>query len=129
MTSKHDRITNSLEELVRDAPISGKNVEYGDDTHVYGEIDFFMYRQGHLWLFEVKSNPSNIHLYNKAVKQMDRAMKPNKFIGAFEDMYDVPVNVAHGFYVTNTYIPVELRKRHRNLISPVLKHLETRFYD
>lgn len=129
--SKHDKITRGLEDLLRqDFEVDDMNTEYGDHTRVFGEIDYFMYKKGHLWLFEVKCNPNNTPLYNKAIKQMKRAVKPDMFIDYFQKTYKLAVNHAHTFYVTNAAFPINLSGKAKNRwIRPVVHHLETVHYN
>lgn len=122
MVSKHDKINNSLEEIVRkDGTIYGKNVEYGNSHKTIGEIDLLVYKNGILWLYEVKSNPNNPKLYQKAVAQMERARK--KFVHRFEAMYGVKVNKLLTYYVTDKF-----GYRSHKVIQPVIKHLKTTNY-
>jgi hypothetical protein len=74
VVATHERITDNLECIVRDSVESGRNVEYGNNTHVIGEVDYYMVANNILFLFETKSNNSE-HLYSKAVKQLDRAAR------------------------------------------------------
>jgi hypothetical protein len=73
MVSKHDRLTDILADLTRDdVEFKWMNTEYGFDTHVVGEIDLMMLRQGVLWVFEVKTSHSPF-LARKADYQLRKA--------------------------------------------------------
>jgi len=74
VVSIHDRITGNLECIVRQSEESGRNVEYGHDTHIIGEVDYYMVANNILFLFETKSNYKDTS-FKKAVNQLDRAAK------------------------------------------------------
>ena len=109
MTSIHDKITNNLERIVRDSDEKGKNVEYGYNTRVIGEVDFYMVANDILFLFEVKSNNKKETTYLHALEQLDRAAKNSyRFVKS-------PFSKIQKYFVT--------RKGLRNKCIPDVKYV------
>lgn len=99
----HDRIIGNLERIVRKTTIKGRNEEYGTDSRIVGEIDYFMYNKDVLFIFEIKSNYKH-ELRDKAIVQLNRAMNnPIKtFLKHFEEKYGIIPDKVRNFYVTRT---------------------------
>ncbi len=110
------RALGKLERSLRqDVDIRGTNLEYGKQSKVIGEIDYYMYRKGAvenvLWIFEYKSSHRS-KLRGKAIGQLHRAKK--RFVPYFKQMYGVKVDRVHLYYVAP-------KNRDRDLFMELIK--------
>lgn len=97
MVSKHDKITNSLEQRLRkDFNFLQTNLEYKRKTNVIGEIDLIAYRNGIMWICETKTWDSP-KLKSKMLNQIARAEK--HYIPIFERQTGYKVNKLVWLYV------------------------------